>query len=214
VSRGLVLDTATAIAVVAVVDLDAVAVVAEVALDQPQRHAEALPDAVAAVVAGQAIAGIGVGAGPGSFIGVRTGIAFAKGLARARGVPLVGVPTLQALALSDDVEGAVVAVVDAKRGEVYAQAFVVAAGAVVSAGAPLAVRPDGVPAGGTVVGVGGAVERAGPSALGLARALSGGPRQDERATLAPVYGRAPDAKLPAVDPNRGLAALGGVLESS
>ena len=71
---------------------------------------------------------IAVGLGPGTFTGLRIGIATAKALGQATGIGLVGVSTLQALALagagSDRADhDAVVAVLDARRGEVYAGAW-------------------------------------------------------------------------------------------
>jgi tRNA threonylcarbamoyladenosine biosynthesis protein TsaB len=69
---------------------------------------------------------IAVGIGPGTFTGLRIGIATAQGLARARGIPLVGVSTLRSLALNaagepqlEDAE-LVLAVLDARRREVFA----------------------------------------------------------------------------------------------
>jgi tRNA threonylcarbamoyladenosine biosynthesis protein TsaB len=64
---------------------------------------------------------IGVGVGPGSFTGLRLGIATARGLAQARGLPLVGVSSLAALARGVR-PPYVVAVIDARRGEVFALA--------------------------------------------------------------------------------------------
>lgn len=72
---------------------------------------------------------IAVTVGPGSFTGVRVGIAYAKGLAMALGIPAVGVPTLEALA---DMAGRpALAVVDARHGAVFA-------GLYLEAGAPAA----------------------------------------------------------------------------
>lgn len=72
---------------------------------------------------------VGVTVGPGSFTGLRVGLAFAKGLALALDVPCVGVRTLEALVASRlpntarNGRGVMVAVIDAKRGQVWAQAF-------------------------------------------------------------------------------------------
>jgi tRNA threonylcarbamoyladenosine biosynthesis protein TsaB len=69
---------------------------------------------------------IGVTVGPGSFTGIRVGVAAARGLALALGIPAVGVPTLEVLAdmaCKDGDEGPIVAAMDAKRGDVYVQMF-------------------------------------------------------------------------------------------
>ena len=65
-----------------------------------------------------------VGRGPGSFTGVRIGVATAKGLAQGLGAPLYGVGTLDAIAWQfADFEGTVCVVGDAMRGEVYPALF-------------------------------------------------------------------------------------------
>lgn len=74
----------------------------------------------------EAIDRIGVTVGPGSFTGLRVGLAFAQGLGAALDRPVIGLSTLQALAASvpgPDPGGAVAAVIDARRGQVYLQTF-------------------------------------------------------------------------------------------
>jgi tRNA threonylcarbamoyladenosine biosynthesis protein TsaB len=66
---------------------------------------------------------IAVTVGPGSFTGVRVGLAFAKGLALALETPCVGLGTLAALAASPAGADRRAAVIDAGRGSVYLQLF-------------------------------------------------------------------------------------------
>ena len=67
------------------------------------------------------VEGIGVGLGPGSYTGLRVGVAFAKGLEFGLGVPLVGVPSFEAVAYAcRDFEGTICALVDARMGGIYA----------------------------------------------------------------------------------------------
>ncbi len=78
--------------------------------------------------------GIAVSIGPGRFTGLRVGLATAKGLSASTGVPVLPVPTLEALAASvpreDLGDGAFVcSMLDARRGEVYAALFGPAPGA-------------------------------------------------------------------------------------
>ena len=97
---------------------------------EPMRrgHQERLAPLVAEVMqeAGLKLAAldrVGVATGPGSFTGLRVGLAFAKGLALARGIPCVGVGALEALAAGVEGPGVVAAVIDARRDQVYLQAF-------------------------------------------------------------------------------------------
>jgi tRNA threonylcarbamoyladenosine biosynthesis protein TsaB len=94
---------------------------------------------------------IAVGTGPGTFTGLRIGIATARGLARAREIPLVGVPTLDSLALAGQPAAAelgldlVYAVLDARRGEVFAAGWERQGGdpsAARQVSAPAAIGPD------------------------------------------------------------------------
>lgn len=100
-------------------------VLAETVLDVHRAPAERLLSQVEAVLrdSGVGLAGIdlvGVSAGPGSFTGIRVGLACAQGLAQGAGRPLVAVPTLAVLAGPFLAAGLpVLAVLDARRGEVY-----------------------------------------------------------------------------------------------
>lgn len=69
-------------------------------------------------------------AGPGSFTGLRIGLAAVKGLAFVNDTPCTGVSTLEALAYSAAAEGTLLCALDARRGEVYWAAFCARDGAV------------------------------------------------------------------------------------
>ena len=79
---------------------------------------------MSAVGGWEAIDALAVGVGPGSFTGVRVGVATARGVASATGLPLSGVCTLDALAAGIAERSAgdrdVLAILDARRGEVFA----------------------------------------------------------------------------------------------
>jgi tRNA threonylcarbamoyladenosine biosynthesis protein TsaB len=100
----------------------------EVAVGMRSRHAESLLPALdfllrAVGVHRRDLTGVVVGAGPGSFTGVRVAAASARGLARGLDVPLYAYSSLRALAL--DVPGAdvVCPLFDARRGQVYAACY-------------------------------------------------------------------------------------------
>ena len=119
--RVLSLDSATPFPALAVVDEAGHGRVVPL----PAAAAEALPSAVADALAETALSvadldRVAVLSGPGSFTGLRAGIAFARGLARARGIPLALVPTFRAAALALADDGDAVFVLDAGRGEVHA----------------------------------------------------------------------------------------------
>lgn len=208
----LALDTCLSACSVAV--LDAERVLARRVEPMLRGHQERLAPLTAEVMAEAGIAfdkleRVGVTVGPGSFTGLRVGLAFAKGLGAALGVPVVGVGVLEALAapLAGD-PGTIFTVLEAKRGQVYLQAF---------GGGQALMAPDGLAietavarlaelAGSgpvTLVGTGIAhLAEAAPRAriievdhadpVAVARLAASKPAIPPR----PLYLRAPDAKLP------------------
>ena len=67
---------------------------------------------------------IAVSKGPGSYTGLRIGVSAAKGLCFAMDVPLIAIPTLEALAHQAVIEnGCIISMLDARRLEVYAAVF-------------------------------------------------------------------------------------------
>jgi tRNA threonylcarbamoyladenosine biosynthesis protein TsaB len=124
--RLLVLDTCLAVCQAAVFD-DArvLAAVSEpMARGHQERLAPMVREAMAAAQAGfQTLDRIAVTVGPGSFTGLRVGLAFAKGLALVLDQPCVGIGTLAALAASARQDARRAAVIDAGRGGVYLQIF-------------------------------------------------------------------------------------------
>lgn len=126
----LALDTATAACSAALWGGDALRARRFVAM--VRGHAEALMPMVEAVMAEAGAAYrdldlIATTVGPGTFTGLRVGLAAARGVALAAGRPIVGVTTLEALAHGVDraaLDGrSLVAALDARRGEVYVQVF-------------------------------------------------------------------------------------------
>ncbi len=95
----------------------------------PRRHAELLLPMCEDVLAEAGLARrdldvLAVGRGPGAFTGVRLAVSAAQGIALALGIPVVPVSSLAALAMQAPADGAdVLAVIDARMGEVYAGMF-------------------------------------------------------------------------------------------
>ncbi|MCX7682468.1 MAG: tRNA (adenosine(37)-N6)-threonylcarbamoyltransferase complex dimerization subunit type 1 TsaB [Anaerolineae bacterium] len=116
------IDTATEYASLAL--HDGTRVLVEHTWESPRHHTvELAPRLVAALKQARAesgaLSGIAVTRGPGSFTGLRVGMALAKGLALARGLPLVGIPTLDVLAAAQGQdERPLCAVLQAGRGRI------------------------------------------------------------------------------------------------
>lgn len=122
----LAIETATESCSVALVHGDTLIARSEIA---PRRHAErVLPMAdqllAEAGLGRHALDGIAVGRGPGAFTGVRLAVSLAQGMALALDLPVVTVSSLAALALeTPDDDAAILAVIDARMGEIYAASY-------------------------------------------------------------------------------------------
>jgi tRNA threonylcarbamoyl adenosine modification protein YeaZ len=200
----LALDTATPTLVAGIARWSADGgsdVLAERALPSGNRHAELLTPAIQGALAD---AGVGmadldavvVGLGPGPFTGLRVGVVTAATLADARGLPAVGVCSLDAVGT-----GARTVVTDARRKEVYWATY---ADDGTRTDGPAVVRPEELQAPGPLVGdpafaarLGAPVTAEHVTTAGLLRAAapqladptSAGP-------LVPLYLRRPDAVPP------------------
>ncbi len=126
--RVLSIDTTTPAGSVALSDGERM--VAQEQQDAGGTHAERLLQAVQGLFdragwTASSVEGIAVAIGPGSFTGLRIGIATAKALAIAGGIPVAGVSSLAALAFNGrGRQGTtVVPLIDARRGELYASAW-------------------------------------------------------------------------------------------
>src|SRR5690606_11853389 len=133
----LALDTSEAVAV-AVVDAGGVPL-AQARDPQPRRHAERLAPLITAVldeaaVPRSALTALVVGTGPAPFTGLRVGLVTARVMARALGIPVLGLSTLDALAaqavadLGLPAGTHVLVATDAKRREVYGARYRAAEG--------------------------------------------------------------------------------------
>ncbi len=193
----LAIDTATPTLVVGIGELtgDSPRVLVEAAVASGTRHAELVGPAVTAVLAdsGLTLGELGavvVGLGPGPYTGLRVGIVTAAALGDARGLPVHGVCSLDAVG-----SGARVVVTDARRREVYWRAYGADGLPLTDAGVA---RPEGLvlpdlP----VVGddrfaerLGRSVQAVDVSTAGLLAAVAAGPSP---APLTPLYLRRPDA---------------------
>jgi tRNA threonylcarbamoyladenosine biosynthesis protein TsaB len=227
----LALDSATSVSSAALCD-EAGGILGHRRGDEGPDQADSLIELIDAVLrdAGLDYGGIDVIAvnrGPGSFTGIRAGVAAARGLALATGRPVIAVNSLEVLAavLGPQPAGTIVAALDARRGQVYLQMF---DHELVALGEPRALRPEDVALAGLQppIRLGGsgaplvrsALPDAAPvpqesvrtDALGVARRaivrLAAGERPIPGHTVTPLYLRPPDARLP--EPPRVRAIAG------
>lgn len=196
-------------------------VLAEDTMTMAHGQAERLIPMIATVqeragIAWDVIDRLAVTVGPGSFTGLRVGLAAAQGLTLAVGVPVIGITTLEvyaARAQAEGVSGAVLVAVDARRDDLYLQAFLPHEGGVqavaaavaapvgevagllrswgleaVTAAGDAAAMLEGVP------GVQACHAQAMVCAATVARLAS--TRTEQQAPAVPLYIRPPDAALP------------------
>ncbi len=127
----LALDTAGVDCAAAVYDSGSDSVMGEVTETIGRGHAEHLMHVVdealaKADVALSAVERVVVTVGPGSFTGIRIGVAAARGFALSLNVPAIGVTTLEVMAATARAQNpgkSVLAAIDAKREEIYLQSF-------------------------------------------------------------------------------------------
>lgn len=213
--RGLVVDSA--LGALSVVAFDAASVLARRHAEMAKGHQERLGgfarDVAAETPDGWAgLERIVVTVGPGSFTGLRVGLAFALGLGAALDRPVLGVTTLHALAASAPEEGDVAVAVDARRGELYLQPFrdgrplsepaAWRIGEVAQSFADMDFRPrrlvgSGAPLLADLLPEAEVMALAAPSPEGLAAAA-----RQARTPAAPLYLRAPDATPPTRRPGQ------------
>lgn len=127
-ARILSIETSTAMCSVALHERGALLALAEI--KEPGAHAEKLLLLVDEVFEKAELSfgdldAVAVSQGPGSYTGLRIGVSTAKGIAYGLDIPLIGINTLQAMAASQPLNQGefVVAVLDARRMEVYTQTF-------------------------------------------------------------------------------------------
>lgn len=218
--RALGIDTATATASVGLAT--ATTVIAERRRPMAADHARSVLSLVdeALAAADLRLADLdllAVSIGPGSFTGLRIGVATIKGLALATGLPVVEVPTLEAYATAlGRRAGTIWTLLDARKGEVYAAAYRWEAQGVVEIVPPAAVAPaalgaalqppcillgDGVKAHADVWPAGAGIERmpltaCAPSGAVVAQLATRRPAAERRslAALEPRYCRRPEAE--------------------
>lgn len=200
--RTLVIETATDACSVALIEGERVVASRHEVVQRG--HAERLLPMIAELPDGGRADVILVDVGPGSFTGVRVGVAAARALALGWGVSARGFSSLAlvaAAALTRNPRPRLAAVLDAGHGEVFMQLF---DGSSAPLGAPVSLPPAAAAeAIGGAPAVGGGVRRLAGLTADLEEALPDAadlpllPSTLSDLEPRPLYGRAPDAKLPA-----------------
>ncbi len=122
----LAIDTATSCCGAAVVD--ECGVLAQFSLNVGKTHSQSFLPMVEALLTHAQLplaemSAIAVTAGPGSFTGLRIGIATAKAWGQSMSMPLIAIDTLEALDAAAGSQGLICPILDARKGEVYCALF-------------------------------------------------------------------------------------------
>lgn len=149
--RILAMDTATSAITVAVHDGERV--LASRSVIDARRHTELLAPLLIETLAAagttpEQVSHVAVGTGPGPFTGLRVGLVTARTFAHARGIPVHGVCSLDALAAAAAAhghEGELLVATDARRKEVYWARYRCAAGEATPRDEPSVTRPADLP---------------------------------------------------------------------
>lgn len=209
------IDTCLGASSVAVLDGERVLAVKSEPMTRGHQERIGMIAREAAAEAGVAFADltrIGVTVGPGSFTGLRVGLAFAKGLATALSIPCVGVNTLESLAFGT--KGFAAAVIDARMSQVYLQIFqdgvslmapdalglgeAAARLAELYSGGPASLIGSGAPLLADVLTSAAVLTPAAPDPVAVARLAAAKPTPAH--SPRPLYLRAPYATLPSTEP--------------
>ncbi|MFQ6000769.1 MAG: tRNA (adenosine(37)-N6)-threonylcarbamoyltransferase complex dimerization subunit type 1 TsaB [Anaerolineae bacterium] len=119
----LALDTSTRTAGIAIYGGEE-GVVSELTWRSSSHHTVELAPYLDLLLGPKELTGIAVALGPGSFTGLRVGLSLAKGFALAQGIPLIGIPTLDALAYSQSHQPLpICALLEAGRGRICAALY-------------------------------------------------------------------------------------------
>ncbi len=122
----LAIDTSSKICSVAILENEEI--IDEINLDNGRTHSENLMPMIAEILTKnnlklENIDLISCSIGPGSFTGIRIGVASVKAMAEVNQIPVVGVTSLETLARIDESENTKVALIDARNNQVYGGIF-------------------------------------------------------------------------------------------
>lgn len=170
-------------------------------------HAERLMPIVAALLGDRVPTRIVVDCGPGSFTGVRVGLAAAQGLRIAWGVPTAGVSSMTLVAAASATEPSIAVALTGGHGEVFVQMF--EHSPLRATDAMRSLTPDAAARAIDAPRIHGSGAAAVVAARGWGEAIDALPHARDvvllppdlmTLPLRPIYGRPPDAKLPAKPP--------------